>query len=61
MDRKELIRLYLDAETTVAQEKVLADSFAANPPADKEEMAVFLMLQDLSGRTICLMPKRNST
>ena len=37
MDRKDLIRRYLDAETTPAQERELAASFAAAPPADEEE------------------------
>ena len=45
MDRKDLIRLYLDAETTCEQEQELAASFATTPPADEEEMAVFRMLQ----------------
>ena len=45
MDRKDLIRLYLDAETTCEQEQELAASFATTPPADEEEMAVFKMLQ----------------
>ena len=40
MDRKDLIRLYLDAETTCEQEQELAASFATTPPADEEEMAV---------------------
>ena len=45
MDRKDLIRLYLDAETTCEQEQELTASFATTPPADEEEMAVFRMLQ----------------
>ena len=45
MDRKDLIRLYLDAETTCEQEQELAASFAATPPADEEEMAVYKMMQ----------------
>ena len=45
MDRKDLIRLYLDAETTCEQEQELAASFAATPPADEEEMAVYRMMQ----------------
>ena len=45
MDRKDLIRLYLDAETTCEQEQELAASFATTPPADEEEMAVYKMLQ----------------
>lgn len=45
MDRKDLIRLYLDAETTYEQEQELAASFATTPPADEEEMAVYKMMQ----------------
>ena len=45
MDRKDLIRLYLDAETTCEQEQELAASFATTPPADEEEMAVYKMMQ----------------
>ena len=45
MDRKELIRLYLEAEATPAQERELAASFAATPPADEAERAVWRMLQ----------------
>ena len=44
MDRKDLIRLYLDAETTCEQEQELAASFAIMPPADEEEMAVYKMM-----------------
>jgi hypothetical protein len=45
MDRKDLIRLYLDAETTCEQEQELAASFATTPPADEEEMAVYQMMR----------------
>ena len=45
MDRKDLIRLYLDAETTCGQEQELAASFATAPPSDEEEMAVHKMMQ----------------
>ena len=45
MDRKDLIRLYLDAETTCEQEQELAASFATTPPADVEEMVVYKMMQ----------------
>ena len=45
MDRKDLIRLYLDAEATCEQEQELAVSFATTPPADEEEMAVYKMMQ----------------
>ena len=40
-----MIRLYLDAETTCEQEQELAASFAATPPADEEEVAVYKMMQ----------------
>ena len=45
MDRKDLIRLYLDADTTCEQEQELAASFAATPPSDEKEMAVYKMMQ----------------
>ena len=45
MDRKDLIRMYLDAETTCEQEQELAASFVTTPPADEEEMAVYNMMQ----------------
>ena len=45
MDRKDLIRLYLDAETTCEQDQELAASFATTPTADEEEMAVYNMMQ----------------
>ena len=45
MDRKDLIRRYLEAETTLAQERELAGSFVETPPADAEERAVYRMLQ----------------
>ena len=45
MDRKDWIRLYLDAETTCEQEQELAASFATTPPANEEEMAVYKMMQ----------------
>lgn len=45
MDRKDLIRLYLEAETTCEQEQELAASFATTPPANEEEMAVYKMMQ----------------
>ena len=44
MDRKDLIKMYLDAETTCEQERELAASFATTPPADEEEMAVYKMM-----------------
>ncbi len=48
MKRKDLIRMYLNAETTCEQERELADSFTAVPPADEEEMAVYRMMQAVS-------------
>lgn len=54
MDRKELIRLYLEADTTVEQERELYDSFASMPPADDEEEAVFRMMN-------AILPVRLST
>ena len=45
MDRKDLIRLYLDAETTCEQEQELAASFATTPPSNEEEMAIYKMVQ----------------
>ena len=45
MDRKDLIRLYLDAETTFEQEQELASSFRTTPPSDETEMAVYRMLE----------------
>lgn len=45
MDRKDLIRMYLDAETTCEQERELAESFAAEAPTDEEEAAVCRMMQ----------------
>lgn len=44
MDRKDLIRLYLDAETTCEQEQELVASFATTPPADEEERAAYKMM-----------------
>ena len=48
MNRKELIKSYLEAETTAAQERELAESFVVNPPADEEEKAVFRMLKAIA-------------
>ena len=45
MDRKDLIRLYLDAEATCGEERALAESFATTPPANEEEQAVFQMMR----------------
>ena len=44
MDRKTLIQRYLDADATPAEERALADSFAADPPADDREAAVAALL-----------------
>ncbi len=56
MDRKDLIKLYLDAETTAAQERELADSFANTPPADEEEMDVYQMIQAIQPVRIQELP-----
>lgn len=56
MDRKELIKRYLDAETTVTQERELADSFVVNPPADEEEVAVFMMLKKIAPANLDELP-----
>ncbi|MBR5661849.1 MAG: hypothetical protein IKW99_09900 [Bacteroidales bacterium] len=45
MDRKDLIKLYLEAETTCEQERELADSFTVDPPSTDEEMAVYSMMR----------------
>jgi len=45
MDRKDLIKLYLEAETTIEQERELARSFIDTPPVNGEELAVYRMLQ----------------
>jgi hypothetical protein len=45
MDRKDLINLYLEAETTSEQEQELAASFVSSPPINEEEEAVCQMLQ----------------
>ena len=57
MDRKDLIRLYLDAETTCEQEQELAASFATTPPADEEEMAVYKMMQAVRPIELHELPK----
>lgn len=44
MERKELIRSYLEADTTVEQERELYDSFASIPPSDEDEEAIFRMM-----------------
>ena len=45
MDRKGLIQLYLNAETTCQQERELAASVATVPPVGEEERAVYMMMQ----------------
>ena len=44
MDRKQLIQRYLDAETTAGEERLLAESFASEPPKDEEEKKVEMLL-----------------
>ncbi len=57
MDRKDLIRLYLDAETTREQEQELAASFATTPPADEEEMAVYKMMKAVKPIELSKLPE----
>ena len=47
MNRKDLIKKYLEAETSFAEEQDLAESFVVTPPADEEEMAVCQLLQEV--------------
>ena len=56
MDRKELIRRYLEAETTCAEERELAESFVNIPPADEEERAVLLMLREIEPVPVNALP-----
>ena len=44
INRKALIQKYLDAETSVEEERLLAESFAENPPQDKEEETIAAIL-----------------
>ena len=44
MNRKELIKRYLDAETSVEEELLLAESFRQTPPQDEEEEKIEAML-----------------
>ena len=60
MDRKDLIRLYLDAETTCEQEQELAASFATTPPADEEEMAVYNMMQAVRPIELSELPEADA-
>ena len=57
MDRKDLIRLYLDAETTCEQEQELAASFATPPPSNEEEMAVYKMMQAVRPVELLALPE----
>ncbi len=57
MNRKDLIRMYLNAETTCEQERELADSFTAVPPADEEEMTVYRMMQAVSPIRLSELPE----
>ena len=48
IDRKALIQKYLNAETSVEEERLLAESFADNPPKDEEEKRVaYTFLRDM--------------
>ena len=44
INRKDLIQKYLDAETSVEEESLLAESFADNPPVDTEEEKIAAIL-----------------
>ncbi|MBP5517262.1 MAG: hypothetical protein J6X91_01165 [Bacteroidales bacterium] len=44
MNRKELIKRYLDAETSLEEELLLAESFRQTPPQDEEEEKIEAML-----------------
>ncbi|MBR5074470.1 MAG: hypothetical protein IKX26_04480 [Bacteroidales bacterium] len=44
INRKDLIQKYLDAETSVEEERLLAESFDDNPPVDKDEEKVAAIL-----------------
>ena len=57
MDRKDLIRLYLDAETTCEQEQELAASFATTPPSNEEEMAVYKIMQTVRPIELLELPE----
>lgn len=48
INRKNLIQRYLDAETSVEEERMLAESFADNPPQDKEEEKIAAILTQIS-------------
>ena len=45
MERKELIERFMEAETTRAEENMLAESFAYEPPRNEEERKVEALLQ----------------
>lgn len=61
MDRKELILRYLEAETSPEEERLMADSFTHQPPADEEELAVFRMLQARSPIETPALPEESAT
>lgn len=44
INRKDLIPKYLDAETSIEEERLLSESFAENPPQDKEEEKIAAIL-----------------
>ena len=48
MDRKSLIQKYLEAETTAAEERLLAESFTTLPPRDEEEREAEALLKALA-------------
>ena len=48
INRKNLIQRYLDAETSVEEERMLAESFADNPPQDKEEEKIAAILTQIN-------------
>ena len=56
MDRKDLIRLYLEAEATWEQERELAHSFVSSPPANEEEAAVYQMLMAIEPLQMAELP-----
>lgn len=56
MERKYLIKLYLEAEATPAQERELAESFAVTPPADDEEMAALRMIRAVEPVRLSALP-----
>ncbi len=57
MDRKKLIRSYLEADTTVEQERELYGSFASTPPEDDQEEAVFRMMRAMQPVRLSALPE----